>query len=112
MRYWAGECRFNDMEFEILPHVLRANQPSKNCSGAFQPQIDFSKGFPEPWLLSFTDISVPSQHTINGVRYDAEVMLNHHYNIDKHDRLVSCGESRDVDSYSTVQLCFRSGTLQ
>lgn len=91
MRYFAGECRFNKMDFQILPHVLRAYQPRQNCSGDFQPGIDFSRGFPHPWLLSFTDISIPSQHVIDGKRYDAEVVLSHTYSIEKGDRLVRTG---------------------
>lgn len=88
MRYWAGECDFKDMQFQILPHVLRAYQPEEKCSGTSQPQIDYSKGFPGPWILSFTDISVPSQHTIDGVSYDAEIVLSHIYGADQIDRLV------------------------
>lgn len=85
----SGECQLNHMDFEILPHTLRASQPKKNCTGDSQPQIDFSKGFPVPWILSFTDIHVPSQHTMGGKRYDAEVVLSHTYTVEKHDRLVS-----------------------
>jgi len=76
------------MDFQILPHVLRAYQPRQKCSGDFQPGIDFSRGFPHPWLLSFTDISIPSQHVIDGKRYDAEVVLSHTYSIENGDRLV------------------------
>lgn len=39
MRYWKGECRFNSLDFQILPHVLRAYQPENGCDGPFQPQI-------------------------------------------------------------------------
>ena len=46
-------------------------------------------GFPDPWLLSFTDISVPSQHTLDGKRYDAEVVLSHVYSVNTDDRQVS-----------------------
>lgn len=87
MRYWAGKCRLSKMDFQILPHVLRAYQPN-SCPGEFQPSIDFSRGFPEPWLLSFTDISVPAQHVIDGKHFAAEVVLSHTYSIDKSDRLV------------------------
>jgi hypothetical protein len=90
MRYWAGECDFQDMQFVILPHVLRAYQPVEKCPGEFQPQIDFSKGYPVPWQLAFTDVSVPSHHTIDGVGYDAEVVLSHYYgDVVNPDRLVS-----------------------
>jgi hypothetical protein len=94
MRYWAGECDFNDMRFQVLPHVLRAYQPVAKCSGVFQPQLDYSKGFPSPWQLAFTDISVPSHHTINGVGFDGEIVLSHYYgDVDLPDRLVRYSES-------------------
>lgn len=88
MRYWAGECKFGDLKFEILPHVLRAYQPDVPCKGDDPPQIDFSKGFPRPWELKFTDVSVPSQHVIDGKSYDAEVVLSHTYSVNKYDRLI------------------------
>jgi hypothetical protein len=81
-----GNSRFGGFRFEILPHVLRAYQPS-HCGAT--PNIEFSMGFPRPWLLEITDISVPSQHLINGKRYDAEVVLSHTYeNLELADRLV------------------------
>ena len=88
MRYYAGECKFYKMDFQILPHVLRVYQPVEHCSGDFQPGIDFSRGYPEIWDLSFTDISFPSQHMIDGKRYDAEVVLSHTYSVENGKRLV------------------------
>jgi hypothetical protein len=89
MRYWAGECRFSDMKFEILPHVLRAHQPDLRCAGSVQPQLDYSKGFPAPWQLAFMDISVPSRHTIDGTVFDAEIVLSHFYGVvEDQDHLV------------------------
>ena len=85
MNYVQGNCRLGGFRYEILPHVLRAYQP-EHCGVA--PNIDFSMGFPRPWLLEFTDISVPSQHVMNGKRYDAEVVLSHTYSARKPDRLV------------------------
>lgn len=77
MRYWAGECELDEMDFQILPHVLRVYQAEKGCKCDYQPQIDFSKEFPDPWILAITDISVPSQHKIDGVQDEAEVVLSH-----------------------------------
>lgn len=31
----------------------------------------------DEWLLRFTDISVPSQHTLEGRRYAGEVVMSH-----------------------------------
>lgn len=62
-----------------MPHGLRAYTP-EHCD--VLPSIDFSLGFPFPWLLVFTEISVPSQHTQDGKRYHAEVVLSHVYSVD------------------------------
>jgi len=44
-------------------------------------RIDFSKGFSHWWYLSHTDVHVPSEHTQDGQRYDAEIQLHHFYSI-------------------------------
>jgi len=51
MRYFAGECQLEDMDFQILPHSLRVYQPENDCSGKYQPGIDFSRGYPNPWQV-------------------------------------------------------------
>jgi hypothetical protein len=88
MRYWAGECAFANMTFEIMPHRLRVYRPKDPCSGQYQPQLDFSRGFPAPWLYAFTDISVPSQHTMEGTHFAAEVTLSHSYSERKEGKYV------------------------
>jgi hypothetical protein len=60
----------------ILPHVLRVMWP-QNCT--VTPQIDFSRGSPDPWNMRFMDITVPSQHTVDGKRFAAEIILSHTY---------------------------------
>jgi hypothetical protein len=46
-------------------------------------------GFPDPWLLRYTDVTIPSQHTIDKKRYSAEIILSHTYsNINKTDKLI------------------------
>jgi hypothetical protein len=52
------------------------------------PNIDYSWGFPYPWLLRFTDVTVPSQHTLNGKRYGAEIILSHTYSVNFTDTLI------------------------
>ena len=75
------------MDFQILPHVLRAYQPPvEHCLSL--PWIDFSWTFPVPWIPTFTDISVPSHHMQDGKRYDAEVVISHVYAHNKETRLV------------------------
>lgn len=43
MKHRAGECRFENMDFRILPHVLRVYLPKLKC-GRQHPTIDFSRG--------------------------------------------------------------------
>jgi Eukaryotic-type carbonic anhydrase len=106
-----GNCSFADLNFQILPHVLRAYQPRKSCDVA--PNIDFSFGYPVPWLLEFTDISAPSQHTQDGRRYDAEVVLSHTYSISNaSDRYIGnvaifLEIGKDEDHYDFLELYLR-----
>lgn len=81
MHFNRGNCRWGEMRFEILPHVLRAYQPKDGCQ--IDPCIDFSYGFPDEWLLRYTDISVPSQHTFEGESYAAEVVMSHVNSVNK-----------------------------
>ena len=81
-----GNCKFGTMDFQVLSHVLRAYQP-EYCEE--ESNIDFSWEFPDPWMLKFTDIVVPSHHAQDGKQYAAEVILSHVLSKDMHDRLVS-----------------------
>ena len=87
MHFNRGNCRWGEMRFEILPHVLRAYQPKDGCQ--IDPCIDFSYGFPDEWLLRYTDISVPSQHTFEGESYAAEVVMSHVNSVNKTTKEVS-----------------------
>ena len=42
----------------------------------------------DPWLLAFTDITVPSLHRQDGRQYDGEVILSHVYSQNKSDKRV------------------------
>jgi hypothetical protein len=77
--------------FEINRHALQIHTPIRsdgdvdcvnNANERKYPKLDYSKGFPDWWWLSRTDISVPSQHVQEGKRYAAEVTLAHFYEID------------------------------
>ena len=91
MLHDSGTCELRKMSFSIEQHALRAYQPmlADGTIDCTEPStIDFSMGFPNPWTLVFTDIKVPSEHTQDGKRYDAEVQLAHIYSVDKEDKLV------------------------
>ena len=51
----------------------------ENENGNRYPRADYSKGFPDWFHLAHTEITVPSVHTQEGKRYDAEIHLNHFY---------------------------------
>jgi hypothetical protein len=106
MNYIRGNCRFSKMDFQILPHVLRVYQPP-DCD--ITSTIDFSRGYPVPWQLEFTDLSVPSQHLQDGRRYDAEIMLHHTYGRNGLDRLVRFpfvfGQTKQRGSSQTQLTC-------
>jgi hypothetical protein len=93
MQYKDGSCDWDDMQgqFSIERHALQIHTPTKSngdidCvspDGVRKyPKLDYSKGFPDWWHLSRTDISVPSQHTQDGKRYAAEIVLAMFYELD------------------------------
>ena len=97
MKYFEGSCSWNDLvdnrgsihrnNFLIRRHALQILQPvdedgELECNGREYPKLDVSKGFPNWFHLVHTEISVPSQHTQEGKRYDAEVSLAHFYEKD------------------------------
>jgi hypothetical protein len=104
MAYEDRSCRWSDIidndntpernNFQIRRHSLQILQPV-NEDGELQclrndgrnsfPRLDYSKGFPDWWHLSHTEITVPSEHFQEGKQYDAEVHLAHFYEID-HER--------------------------
>jgi hypothetical protein len=79
--------------FKIDRHALRIIQPVQeqddgsftvDCpsdDGRYWGRIDFSRGFSAWWFLSHIDIHVPSEHTQEGKRYDAEIQMYHFYSI-------------------------------
>lgn len=102
MEYLDGTCTWNNLKathaFSIERHALRIGQPLErmpndggpssfrlNCTSPKGerkfPRIDFAKGFSEFFFLSHTEIKVPSEHTQDGIRYDAEVQLPHFFSV-------------------------------
>lgn len=101
MAYLPGSCKWNDLvdndsamlrnNFVIDRHALQIMQPI-DASGKLQcerrkfPRIDFAFGFPEWWLLYQTEVKTPSEHTQDGKRYEAEIQLDHVYQVDRRQR--------------------------
>jgi Eukaryotic-type carbonic anhydrase len=101
MAYDDSACTFQELvkekAFTIERHTLKINQPMEQvggansddwqlkCKGNGSPtkfgRIDFSKGFHYWWFLSHIDVHVPSEHTQDGVRYDAEIQMAHFYSV-------------------------------
>ncbi len=107
MKYEDSFCSLDQLidadAFTIERHALRISQPIEvyddfffdtdgvqdgvrlNCVieglGSRFGRIDFSKGFSQWWHLSHIDIHTPSEHTQEGVRYDAEIQLHHFYSV-------------------------------
>ncbi|VEU35620.1 unnamed protein product [Pseudo-nitzschia multistriata] len=107
MKYEDSTCTMEQLieadAFTIERHALRISQPiavyddfrddpdgvpdgvklecRKEGVGSRFGRIDFSKGFSQWWHLSHTDLHTPSEHTQDGVRYDAEIQLHHFYSV-------------------------------
>lgn len=108
MKYEDSVCSMEELveqdQFTIERHGLRIGQPitvfenlandtdgvtdgvKLECRlegiGSRFGRIDFSKGFSDWWYLSHTDVHVPSEHTQEGKRYDAEIQMYHFYSVD------------------------------
>lgn len=108
MRYEDGSCTFEHLRdtqsFRVDRHALRIVQPLipsggsgnfvLNCrnddngdddadddGGGIFPRVDFSRGFSNYWYMSHTDFHLPSEHTQDGKRYDAELQMYHFYSV-------------------------------
>jgi hypothetical protein len=107
MKYEDSFCTLDQLEdaeaFTIERHALRISQPIETYDnitedtdgvadgvrllcripgrGSRFGRIDYSKGFADWWYLSHIDVRVPSEHTQEGRRYDAEIQLAHFYSI-------------------------------
>jgi len=95
MAYHDSSCTFDELmrynAFTIERHALKITQPvvaadngdpdqdyvnACRSDGRRWGRIDFSKGFSQWWHLSHTDFHVPSEHTQEGKRYDAEIQVH------------------------------------
>ncbi|GKY92918.1 hypothetical protein MPSEU_000260800 [Mayamaea pseudoterrestris] len=94
MRYYDSSCTFDELvrlnAFSIERHALKITQPIEPFNNTWRlacederghqfGRIDFSKGFSHWWHLDHTNFKVPSEHTQEGRRYDAEMQLFHFY---------------------------------
>ncbi|KAL3911852.1 MAG: hypothetical protein SGILL_007121 [Bacillariaceae sp.] len=79
----AAEARDGDIDDGWV--VSQENTVHLDCPiegrGPRFPRMDYSKGFSDWFYLSHVDIHVPSEHTQNGMRFDAEVQMQHFYTL-------------------------------
>jgi carbonic anhydrase len=79
----AAEARNGDIDDGWV--VSTENTVHLDCPiegrGPRFPRMDYSKGFSDWFYLSHVDIHVPSEHTQNGIRFDAEVQMQHFYTL-------------------------------
>jgi len=71
-----GTCKLDDINFKIQPWGL-AGYYEGRCNA---PSIDIADSFHERAASRF-DLKVPSEHTIEGKRYDAEFYIAHFHNV-------------------------------
>jgi carbonic anhydrase len=101
IRHLDSSCSYDELRqknaFTVERYGLKINQPiaeTQESSGFYnidcqgQPglgrrwgRMDYPKGWSHWWLLSHIDFHVPSEHTQNGKRYDAELQLHHYYSV-------------------------------
>jgi len=72
-----GTCEVEDIKFEITPYSLKGTYPRDNFlrGNCTPPTLDLSDSFHPRYTNTF-EMKVPSEHTINGTRYDAEIQFS------------------------------------
>lgn len=75
MLYKHGTCKIEDVDFRIEPWGLEGHYPFHG-QGCDAPNLDISNSFHRRAAARF-DLKVPSEHAINGRRYDAEFYIAH-----------------------------------
>jgi len=83
IRTRRGDFNLAEVDFKILPNALRMELPRSITKmvdgvevGRFPPQADYSEGWPK-CPVKHLEIKVPSEHTIYGKQYPAEVTIAH-----------------------------------
>jgi len=84
-RHWTnhGDCDINDVIFEIKPWGLLMTWPmpysnqNPETSPCKKPIMDSSGGYGESFYANYISVVSPSEHTIKGVRFDAEINIAH-----------------------------------
>jgi hypothetical protein len=71
------------LTWEVKPWGLFMTYPMKDGRNnpaddpCVKPNLDSSGGFGDRWFMNHMTIKTPSEHTINGTRYDAEINFAH-----------------------------------
>lgn len=84
-RWWTeeGDCEWDKLDWEIKPWGLFMMYPMELGNGdpknkpCTKPNLDSSGGFGDRWFMNYMTVKTPSEHTINGTRYDAEISFAH-----------------------------------
>ncbi|GKY93593.1 hypothetical protein MPSEU_000326700 [Mayamaea pseudoterrestris] len=109
---WDELIRLN--AFSIERYALQIKQPMEVYDGSYRvacsnngdhrwAELDYSKGFSNWWWLSHTDFHVPSEHTQEGKRYDAEMQLYHFFSVSGAD-----SKAGVPDQMGTVSIFFEA----
>jgi carbonic anhydrase len=70
------DCRRRDLTFAITPHSLKAYFPVTATTTCQLPTLILS-GRADPYSMLWMELHAPSEHAIDGRRYDAELQMVH-----------------------------------
>jgi hypothetical protein len=70
------DCRRRDLTFAITPHSLKAYFPV-TATTTCQPPTLILSGRAAPYSMLWMELHAPSEHAIDGRRYDAELQMVH-----------------------------------
>eukprot|EP00588_Corethron_pennatum_P035636 CAMPEP_0194345600 /NCGR_PEP_ID=MMETSP0171-20130528/104949_1 /TAXON_ID=218684 /ORGANISM="Corethron pennatum, Strain L29A3" /LENGTH=783 /DNA_ID=CAMNT_0039112609 /DNA_START=54 /DNA_END=2405 /DNA_ORIENTATION=- len=81
MLYKYGSCKIDDVDFKIEPWGLEGHYP-RHGRGCDAPNLNIADSFHRRAAARF-DLKIPSEHTMDGKRYDAEFYVAHVENTEK-----------------------------
>eukprot|EP00588_Corethron_pennatum_P018240 CAMPEP_0194305688 /NCGR_PEP_ID=MMETSP0171-20130528/3061_1 /TAXON_ID=218684 /ORGANISM="Corethron pennatum, Strain L29A3" /LENGTH=418 /DNA_ID=CAMNT_0039057293 /DNA_START=50 /DNA_END=1306 /DNA_ORIENTATION=+ len=84
MLYKYGSCKIDDVDFKIEPWGLEGHYP-RHGRGCDAPNLNIADSFHRRAATRF-DLKIPSEHTMDGKRYDAEFYVAHVENTEKKNK--------------------------
>ena len=72
------DCTMNDVKYDITPYGLKIYFPTDDTTVCRRPTLRSSRTNPiDPYVLLWMELHMPSEHVIDGKRYNGELQMIH-----------------------------------